>query len=50
MFGIESLGSSAQAVVLVGIVLAEAIVLYLGYALLERAIRPAIERVVRGVE
>jgi hypothetical protein len=48
MFGIESLSGNAQAVVLIGIVLAEAALLYVGYGLLERVLAPTIRDVLRG--
>ncbi|WP_435319855.1 DUF7512 family protein [Haloarchaeobius sp. TZWSO28] len=48
MFGIESLSGNAQAAVLIGIVLAEAGVLYVGYGLLERVFGPAIRDALRG--
>ncbi|MFB6202363.1 MAG: hypothetical protein ABEI98_10185 [Halorhabdus sp.] len=36
MFGIETLSGNAQAIILVGLVLLEAIVLYVGYGALEQ--------------
>jgi len=48
MFGIESLGGNAQAAVLVGAVLVEALVLYVGYGWLERRFGPVIKRVLQG--
>ncbi len=48
MFGIETLGGPAGAVVLIGIVLLEAIVLYVGYGALERLLGPRIARLLRG--
>lgn len=42
MFGIEQLTGNAQAAAIVGIVLAEALVLNVGYGVLVRAARPAI--------
>jgi hypothetical protein len=48
MFGIESLSGNAQAVVLVGIVLVEAAVLYVGYGALERIVGPTVAGVLRG--
>jgi len=48
MFGIESLGGNAQAAVLVGIVLAEAVILYVGYGFLERVFGPVLTRVLQG--
>jgi hypothetical protein len=48
MFGIESLGGNAQAAVLVGLVLVEALVLYVGYGWLETVLGPSLGRVLRG--
>lgn len=48
MFGLEALTGNAQAVALVGIVLVEAIVLYVGYGGLERYVGPPIKRVLEG--
>jgi hypothetical protein len=48
MFGIESLGANAQAAVLVGIVLAEAIVLYVVFGWLESALGGTVKRVLQG--
>ncbi|WP_335998810.1 DUF7512 family protein [Halorientalis halophila] len=48
MFGIETLGGNAQAVVLVGIVLFEALLLYVGYGGLETVVGPAFTRVLKG--
>ncbi|MFD1587631.1 hypothetical protein ACFR9U_11600 [Halorientalis brevis] len=48
MFGIETLGGNTQAAVLVGIVLFEAIVLYLGYGGLEKILGPSFKRVLEG--
>nr|WP_136715517.1 hypothetical protein [Halorientalis salina] len=48
MFGIESLSGNAQAAALVGIVLFEAIVLYVGYGGLEQLFGPAVKRVLKG--
>lgn len=48
MFGIESLGPTAQSLALVGIVLVEAIVLYLGYGGLTRVVGPHVRRYVEG--
>jgi hypothetical protein len=42
MFGIEQLTGNAQAAAIVGVVLAEALVLNAGYGVLARAVRPAI--------
>lgn len=41
MIGLDILGSSAQAVVIVGFVLTEAIILYLGYGAVTRLMSPA---------
>lgn len=41
MIGLETLGSSAQAVATIGLVLAEAITLYLGYGAVTRIVSPA---------
>jgi hypothetical protein len=49
MFGIESLGGNAQAAVLIGLVLLEAIVLYVGYGLLESALARRVIDLIRGV-
>lgn len=48
MFGIETLGGTERAVALVGIVLAEAILLYVGYGTLERLVGPVVTRILRG--
>jgi hypothetical protein len=48
MFGIESLSGNLQAVVLVGLVLVEAAVLYFGYGALEQALGPYVIRLIRG--
>jgi hypothetical protein len=48
MFGIETLSGNAQAAVLVGIVLAEAIVLYVGYGGFEQVFGPSVKRVLEG--
>jgi hypothetical protein len=48
MFGIESLSGNVQAVVLVGLVLVEAAVLYFGYGALERLLGSYIIDLVRG--
>jgi hypothetical protein len=46
MFGIESLSGSTQAAALVGIVLLQASVLYVGYGGMERVFGPKITEVV----
>lgn len=48
MFGIETLSGNAQAAVLVGIVLLEAMVLYLGYGWLETWFGPSLKRLLQG--
>ncbi|WP_439027897.1 DUF7512 family protein [Haloarchaeobius sp. DT45] len=48
MFGIESLSGNAQAAALIGIVLVEAAILYVGYGLLERVLGPTIRDLIRG--
>jgi hypothetical protein len=48
MFGIESLSGNAHAVAMVGLVLIEAIVLYVGYGLLERVAAERLIGLLRG--
>jgi hypothetical protein len=48
MFGIESLSGNAQAVVLVGLVLVEAAVLYFGYGVLEQVFGRHVVALLRG--
>jgi hypothetical protein len=48
MFGIETLSGTAQAAVLVGIVLAESLLLYVGYGRLETVLGPRFKRVLEG--
>jgi len=48
MFGLESLSGSAQAVAIVGLVLAEAIVLYVGYGALSNTVGSAVIGAVGG--
>jgi len=48
MFGIESLSGPSGAVVLIGLVLLEALVLYVGYGALERFLGPKIAKALRG--
>ncbi|EMA03948.1 MULTISPECIES: DUF7512 family protein [Haloferax] len=48
MFGIESLAGNAQAAVLVSVVLVEAMVLYVGYGALTRALGPSVQRLIGG--
>jgi hypothetical protein len=49
MFGIETLGGNAQAAALIGIVLVEAIILYVGYGALESALARRVVELVRGL-
>ncbi|MFC7137620.1 DUF7512 family protein [Halobaculum litoreum] len=49
MFGLESLDGNALAAALIGLVLAEAIVLYVGYGLLESALSERLSELIRGV-
>jgi len=48
MFGLENAGGVDGAALVVGVVLLEAIVLYVGYGMLERVLGPAIVDAVRG--
>jgi hypothetical protein len=48
MFGIESLNGNAQAVVLIGIVLVEAVFLYVGYGVLESVLGRWVTNLLRG--
>jgi hypothetical protein len=48
VFGIETLGSNAQAAALVGVVLAEAVFLYVVYGWLEATVGPGVRRVLEG--
>lgn len=48
MFGIESLGGWTQAGVVIGLVLLEAVVLYVGYGGLERLVGSRITDTIRG--
>jgi len=48
MFGIESLSGNAHAAALVGLVLLEAIALYVGYGALERVLGKHVIDLVRG--
>lgn len=48
MIGIESFGGQAQAATLIGIVLLEAIVLYVGYGTLESIVGPTITDFLQG--
>jgi len=48
MFGIESLSGNAQAVALVGVVLLEAMILYVGYGGLEQVLGDYVVDLLRG--
>lgn len=48
MLGVESLGGWTQAAVVIGLVLVEAIVLYVGYGALERLVGSTITDAIRG--
>jgi hypothetical protein len=48
MFGIETLSGNAQAAALVGLVLVEAAILYVGYGALEQLVGTYIVRILRG--
>ena len=48
MFALELLGGTSQAVATVGIVLAEAIVLYIGYGALTLIVGPPIRETLEG--
>ncbi len=48
MFGIETLSGNAQAATLVGIVLVEAMVLYVGYGALTAAVGPSVRKAIGG--
>jgi hypothetical protein len=48
MFGVETLSGPALAAALVGLVLVEAAVLYVGYGVLERLVGTHVVRLLRG--
>ncbi|MFA1611690.1 DUF7512 family protein [Halobellus rubicundus] len=48
MFGLESVAGPFGAALLIGVVLVEALLLYVGYGLLESALGPTIARAIRG--
>ena len=48
MFGVETLSGNALAAALVGLVLLEAAVLYVGYGALERLVGKHVVRLLRG--
>jgi len=49
MFGIETLGGNLQAAVLIGLVLAEAVLLYVGYGALESVLARRVTELIRGI-
>lgn len=49
MFGIETFGGNAQAAALIGVVLAEAVVLYFGYGALESVLARRVTNLIRGI-
>ncbi|NHN57598.1 MULTISPECIES: hypothetical protein [Halorussus] len=48
MFGLETLSGPVGAAALIGAVLLEAVVLYVGYGALERLLGPTVTAVLRG--
>jgi hypothetical protein len=48
MFGLENAAGVEGAVLVIGVVLVEAVFLYLGYGLLERLLGPALVDALRG--
>lgn len=48
MIGLETLGGSAQAVATIGVVLAEAVTLYVGYGAVTRIASPAVIELLGG--
>ena len=48
MLGIESMSGPTGAAVLIGLVLVEALVLYVGYGALERVLGPKVAELLRG--
>jgi len=48
MFGLENLSGNAYAAAMVGIVLVEAMILYVGYGGLTRALGPVIKNAIGG--
>jgi hypothetical protein len=48
MFGIESASGPEGAALIIGLVLVEALLLYVGYGGLERLFGPALTRILRG--
>ncbi|MFB6113899.1 MAG: hypothetical protein ABEJ58_07335 [Halodesulfurarchaeum sp.] len=48
MFGLQSLSGTSAAIAMVGIVLVEALVLYVGYGALTRIVGPKVSEAIRG--
>jgi hypothetical protein len=48
MFGLESLSGPTGAAILIGLVLVEALVLYVGYGALEQLLGPKIAKLLKG--
>ncbi|WP_256289261.1 DUF7512 family protein [Halobellus inordinatus] len=48
MFGLENAAGPTGAAILIGIVLVEALLLYVGYGVLESVLGPTIARALRG--
>lgn len=48
MFGLETISGPTGAALLIGLVLLEALVLYVGYGALEELLGPTITRLLRG--
>jgi hypothetical protein len=48
MFGLETLTGPTAAVAIIGIVLVEALILYVGYGALEQLLGPVITKALRG--
>ncbi|WP_327053491.1 DUF7512 family protein [Halomicrococcus gelatinilyticus] len=48
MFGIESVSGPMGAAIIIGAVLVEAILLYVGYGVLEQVLGPTITKALRG--
>jgi hypothetical protein len=48
MFGTESASGPEGAALIIGLVLVEALILYVGYGALERLLGPTLTRILRG--
>jgi len=48
MFGIETASGPEGAALIIGLVLVEALILYVGYGALERLLGPTLTRILRG--